>query len=80
MLAGPAGNFGFDKGHHDVSVACAEDKLLPAIRGADPDALLLADGFSCRTQIRELAPDHQPIHIAQLLAAGLRAGSPRRSV
>ena len=68
---GLAGNFGFEKGHHDVSVACAEDKLMPAIRESDPGTLLLADGFSCRTQIRELAPDCQPMHFAEVLAAGL---------
>jgi Fe-S oxidoreductase len=68
---GLAGNFGFENGHYDVSVACAEDKLLPALRGADPDALVLADGFSCRTQIRALATDRRPLHIAQILAAAL---------
>ena len=66
---GLAGNFGFENGHYDVSVACAEDKLLPAIRDAGPDKLILADGFSCRTQIRQLAPGRRPVHIAQLLAA-----------
>jgi Fe-S oxidoreductase len=54
---GLAGNFGFEKGHYDVSVACDEDKLMPALRDADSDALVLADGFSCRTQIRALASD-----------------------
>jgi FAD/FMN-containing dehydrogenase/Fe-S oxidoreductase len=68
---GLAGNFGFENGHHDVSVACAEDKLMPALGDADPDALVLADGFSCRTQIRELAADRKPMHIAQLIAAAL---------
>jgi FAD/FMN-containing dehydrogenase/Fe-S oxidoreductase len=68
---GLAGNFGFEKGHYDVSVACAEDKLMPALRSADPDALVLADGFSCRTQIRELATDRNPMHIAQVIAAAL---------
>ena len=66
---GLAGNFGFESGHYDVSVACAEDKLLPAIRDAGPDTLIFADGFSCRTQIRQLAPGRRPVHIAQLLAA-----------
>ncbi|HEY9305440.1 MAG TPA: FAD-binding and (Fe-S)-binding domain-containing protein [Mycobacterium sp.] len=69
---GLAGNFGFEKGHYDVSVACAEDKLMPALREADPDALVLADGFSCRTQIRELSADHRPLHIAQVIAAALK--------
>jgi Fe-S oxidoreductase len=68
---GLAGNFGFERGHYDVSVACAEDKLLPALRNADPDALVVADGFSCRTQIRELATDRRPMHVAQVLAASL---------
>jgi Fe-S oxidoreductase len=69
---GLAGNFGFEKGHYDVSVACAEDKLMPAVRGTGTDALVVADGFSCRTQIRELAPDRRPVHIAQVLAAEIR--------
>ncbi|OBA76149.1 dimethylmenaquinone methyltransferase [Mycobacterium sp. 1554424.7] len=68
---GLAGNFGFEKGHYDVSVACAEDKLMPALRDADADALVLADGFSCRTQIRALAADRQPLHVAQVLARAL---------
>jgi FAD/FMN-containing dehydrogenase/Fe-S oxidoreductase len=69
---GLAGNFGFEKGHYNVSVACAEDKLMPALRKADPDALILADGFSCRTQIRELSDDRRPIHLAQAIAAALK--------
>ncbi len=74
---GLAGNFGFEDGHYDVSVACAEDKLLPAVRDADPETLVLSDGFSCRTQIRELAAGRRPLHTAQVLAEALRA--PRRS-
>jgi len=68
---GLAGNFGFERGHHDVSVACAEDKLLPAIRAADADTLVVADGFSCRTQIRELTGDRVAVHTASALAASL---------
>lgn len=75
---GLAGNFGFEKGHYDVSVACAEDKLMPALRNADPAALVLADGFSCRTQIRDLAADRRPMHVAQVLADAL-AARPRRT-
>ena len=71
---GLAGNFGFEKGHHEVSVACAEDKLMPALRAADPDTLVLADGFSCRTQITELESGFRPLHFAQVLAAALQAG------
>ncbi|WP_433756834.1 FAD-binding and (Fe-S)-binding domain-containing protein [Nocardia sp. CA-135398] len=69
---GLAGNFGFERGHYDVSVACAEDKLMPAIRKRDPETLVLADGFSCRTQIEHLDPQAGPRHAAQVLAEALR--------
>jgi FAD/FMN-containing dehydrogenase/Fe-S oxidoreductase len=52
---GLAGNFGMQKGHYDVSVAVAENALLPALRRADEDTQYLADGFSCRTQAVHLA-------------------------
>src|SRR6185312_4718854 len=67
---GLAGNFGFERGHLDVSRACAEQVLLPALREADPKTAVLADGFSCRTQIHELS-DRDGIHLAELLAAVL---------
>jgi Fe-S oxidoreductase len=50
---GLAGDFGFEAGHYEVSMACAEDGLLPAIRQASPDTLVVADGFSCRTQVEQ---------------------------
>jgi FAD/FMN-containing dehydrogenase/Fe-S oxidoreductase len=71
---GLAGNFGFEAGHYDVSMACAEDGLLPAIRAASPDTLVVADGFSCRTQVEQsgvLGDGRRPVHLAQVLAAGL---------
>ncbi len=52
---GLAGNFGMEKGHYDVSVAVAENGLLAALREAPDGAVLLADGFSCRTQADQLA-------------------------
>jgi FAD/FMN-containing dehydrogenase/Fe-S oxidoreductase len=64
---GLAGNFGAERGHHDVSVAVAETALLPAVRAAGPDAVLLADGFSCRTQLDHLA-GRRALHLAELLA------------
>ncbi|HSX97372.1 MAG TPA: FAD-linked oxidase C-terminal domain-containing protein, partial [Streptomyces sp.] len=70
---GLAGNFGFEKGHYDVSVACAEDQLLPAVRDAAEDALVLADGFSCRTQLEQLA-GRRGSHLAEVLAEGLSDG------
>jgi FAD/FMN-containing dehydrogenase/Fe-S oxidoreductase len=67
---GLAGNFGFEKGHYEVSMACAERVLLPAVRAADPDVAVLADGFSCRTQLRQ-AGTREPLHLAQLAATAL---------
>ncbi len=63
---GLAGNFGFEHGHHDVSVAIAEHQLLPAVRDAGPNDRVLADGFSCRTQLSELAGVRGE-HLAELL-------------
>ncbi|NMH95027.1 FAD-binding oxidoreductase [Pseudonocardia bannensis] len=67
---GLAGNFGFEKGHYEVSMACAERVLLPAVRAADADVAVLADGFSCRTQLRQ-AGQREPVHLAQLAARAL---------
>ncbi|MGA5186234.1 FAD-binding and (Fe-S)-binding domain-containing protein [Streptomyces griseoincarnatus] len=69
---GLAGNFGFEKGHYDVSMACAEEGLLPAVREADGSTLVLADGFSCRTQVDQAGTGRTPLHLAEILAAGLR--------
>jgi Fe-S oxidoreductase len=52
---GLAGNFGFEPGHLEVSAACAERVLLPEVREAPQATAILADGFSCRTQIEQLA-------------------------
>ncbi|MFI7358563.1 FAD-binding and (Fe-S)-binding domain-containing protein [Streptomyces avidinii] len=67
---GLAGNFGFEPGHHGVSVACAEEQLLPSLRAAPRDAVIQADGFSCRTQIAQLG-GVRARHLAELLAEGL---------
>ncbi|MEU6882026.1 FAD-binding and (Fe-S)-binding domain-containing protein [Streptomyces sp. NPDC046712] len=69
---GLAGNFGFEPGHYEVSVACAEDQLLPAVRAADENAVLLADGFSCRTQLDHLT-GRRARHLAEVLADALVA-------
>lgn len=63
---GLAGNFGVEKGHYDVSVAVAEQQLLPAVRTASDETVVLADGYSCRTQLSDLS-DRDGIHLAQLL-------------
>ena len=70
---GLAGNFGVEQGHYDVSVAVAETALLPAVRAAGDGATVLADGFSCRTQLDHLA-SVKGTHLAELLASRLQKG------
>ncbi|CAM5480270.1 Oxidoreductase OS=Streptomyces aurantiogriseus OX=66870 GN=GCM10010251_24880 PE=4 SV=1 [Streptomyces aurantiogriseus] len=67
---GLAGDFGFEKGHFEVSTACAEEQLLPSVREAPADAVVLADGFSCRTQMEQLA-GVRGRHLAEALAEEL---------
>jgi Fe-S oxidoreductase/FAD/FMN-containing dehydrogenase len=67
---GLAGNFGTERGHYDISRAIAETALLPAVRNAAQGTVVLADGFSCRTQLEELG-HVRGTHLAQLLASHL---------
>ncbi|MGU3431925.1 FAD-binding and (Fe-S)-binding domain-containing protein [Actinomycetes bacterium M1A6_2h] len=67
---GLAGNFGVEKGHYEISVAIAEQQLLPAVAEAAPDTTVLADGYSCRTQLSDLS-DRRSLHLAELLAERL---------
>jgi Fe-S oxidoreductase len=67
---GMAGPFGYERDHYEVSKACAERVLLPSIRESAPDTIVIADGFSCRTQIRQFCPDRRPMHLAQALNLG----------
>jgi FAD/FMN-containing dehydrogenase/Fe-S oxidoreductase len=66
---GMAGTFGVERRHYEVSVAVAETALLPQLR-AQPEAAVLADGFSCRTQLEQLA-GRTGVHLAELLAERL---------
>lgn len=68
---GMAGGFGFERDHYAISVAIAENALLPKLRGAGPDTLLIADGFSCREQIAQQA-GLRSVHLAQVLAMALK--------
>ena len=71
---GLAGNFGVEIGHYEVSVAVADQNLLPAIDAA-PEAVVLADGFSCRTQIADLTDRRRaPRPAARRCAGHKRAG------
>ncbi|GHA11665.1 FAD-binding and (Fe-S)-binding domain-containing protein [Streptomyces echinoruber] len=68
---GLAGNFGFERGHHDLSLRIGELGVLPAVRAAAPGNLVLADGFSCRTQIEQGGTGRRALHLAEALALGL---------
>ncbi len=58
--------------HRDVSLACAEQALLPAVRDADPSAVIVADGFSCRTQIEDAHTGRRAVHLAEVVNAAAR--------
>ena len=75
---GLAGNFGFQAGHGKVSKDIAERALLPKLRAANQAAAVLADGFSCRTQIHELdSGGREAMHLAELLATAGNLGYER---
>jgi Fe-S oxidoreductase len=77
---GQAGSFGYEPHHYDISMKIAEQVLLPAVRKARPDTLVIADGFSCRDQIRH-GTDRWAMHPAEVLAMALEShGSLPREV
>jgi FAD/FMN-containing dehydrogenase/Fe-S oxidoreductase len=63
---GMAGSFGFEEHHYDVSQACGERALLPALREADPRTMVITDGFSCREMIEQNGL-RRPVHMAEVL-------------
>jgi FAD/FMN-containing dehydrogenase/Fe-S oxidoreductase len=71
---GMAGAFGFEKAHYDVSIACGERVLLPAVRSAAADALIVTNGFSCREQISQTT-DRRAVHIAEVLKMAIDGGA-----
>jgi Fe-S oxidoreductase len=71
---GMAGAFGYEAEHYDISMKMAEISLLPAVRSAPGDAIVVADGVSCRQQIAHGA-GRQAIHAARLLEMALDAGA-----
>src|SRR4029079_10529815 len=83
---GMAGAWGYEKDHYDVSIACGERVLLPKVREASPETLIVTAGFSCRSQI-EQTTDRRALHIAQVIqlardhgASGPRGLYPERAV
>jgi Fe-S oxidoreductase len=69
---GMAGAFGYEASHYDVSMRMGEASLLPAVRAAAPDAIIVADGTSCRQQIRDGA-GREALHVARVLDRALAA-------
>lgn len=69
---GMAGSFGLEPQHYDISIAIGEEGLLPAIRNAKKTTYIVAEGFSCRSQILDLT-DRVPLHIAELMEKAFRA-------
>jgi Fe-S oxidoreductase len=67
---GLAGNFGVEKGHHDISVKVAKTAPLSAVRDAAPGTVVLADGFPCRTQLNQLI-GVESHHLTELLSQHL---------
>ena len=78
---GMAGAWGYEARHYDVSMACGERVLLPAVRAAPTDALIVTDGFSCKTQIEQGA-GRPALHIAEVLelARGNSVERPQPSI
>ncbi|HLK49406.1 MAG TPA: FAD-binding and (Fe-S)-binding domain-containing protein [Bryobacteraceae bacterium] len=70
---GMAGAFGYEKDHYEVSQACGERVLLPAVRNAPAETLILSDGFSCREQILQ-GTGRTALHFAQVLQMAIREG------
>jgi len=71
---GMAGSFGFEKGKYDVSIAIGELELLPAVRLAPPDHLIIANGFSCREQIAQCT-GREALHLAQVIQLALQGAN-----
>ena len=71
---GMAGSFGFEPDKYDLSIAIGELELLPAVRQAPPDWLIIADGFSCREQIAQGSPRHA-LHLAEVLQMAINGAA-----
>ncbi|HLI64559.1 MAG TPA: heterodisulfide reductase-related iron-sulfur binding cluster, partial [Terriglobales bacterium] len=67
---GMAGSFGFEEDKYDISLQCGERVLFPALRQAEPETLIMADGFSCREQIQQDTPRHA-LHLAEVMCVAL---------
>jgi Fe-S oxidoreductase len=71
---GLAGSWGFERGKYQISVDCGEQALLPAVREADDATVVVADGFSCSTQIADAGPGRRALHVAQVVQLAREKG------
>jgi Fe-S oxidoreductase len=69
---GMAGAFGYDRDHFEISRQVGERVLFPTLRQAAPDAVIVSDGFSCRSQIAQFCPERRALHLAQVLASAIK--------
>ncbi|HEY6835957.1 MAG TPA: FAD-binding and (Fe-S)-binding domain-containing protein [Gaiellaceae bacterium] len=72
---GMAGGWGYEPDHYDVSVACGERVLLPRVREASPETLIVADGFSCRSQIEQCHTGRDGMHVAEVIKLARDVGT-----
>ncbi len=72
---GLAGSWGFESGHYDVSMECGEQGLLPKVRELDAEHLVIANGFSCKTQIEQGDTGRRALHLAQVMKMALDHGA-----
>jgi FAD/FMN-containing dehydrogenase/Fe-S oxidoreductase len=70
---GLAGSFGFERSHDGISRQIGEQRLMPAVRGVDAETIVIADGFSCKTQIEEMT-ERRAMHTAQVIKMALDRG------
>ncbi len=72
---GLAGSWGFEAAHYDVSMTCGEQGLLPRVRELEQETLVVADGFSCKTQIEQGDTGRRALHVAQVLKLAREHGA-----
>jgi Fe-S oxidoreductase len=71
---GLAGSFGFERQHHEISLQIGEHRLMPMVRDAGEDTLVVADGFSCKTQVEQMT-ERRPLHTAQVIRMAIEQGA-----
>jgi FAD/FMN-containing dehydrogenase/Fe-S oxidoreductase len=72
---GLAGSWGFEEGKQDISMRCGEQALLPAVRDAARETVIVADGFSCKTQIEQAGTGRRALHVAQVMKLARERGA-----